>query len=166
MPNRSREIAVRYLYNGFSISRGNSSPMTKRHRPSSVNCRARGQTEYNLERNTSRSSSKASHSNNVCWIVSFSPLAVGRRHLYRGTARRGRGKVRSMNPCAWVRAARRRPGSCAPTTDVCRKRPDRRGGLLAAALDRGVHGQSFREEICCARSLSLITWILPLSYIL
>jgi len=26
MPNRSREIAVRYLYNGFSISRGNSSP--------------------------------------------------------------------------------------------------------------------------------------------
>ena len=25
MPNRSLEIAVRYLYNGFSISRGNSS---------------------------------------------------------------------------------------------------------------------------------------------
>ena len=72
MPNRSREIAVRYLYNGFSISRGNSSPMTKRHRPSSVNCRAEGQTEYNLARNASRSSSKASHSNNVCWIVSDS----------------------------------------------------------------------------------------------
>ena len=48
------------------------SPMTSRQRYSSFNCRARGQTEYNLERNTSRSSSKASHSNNVCWIVSDS----------------------------------------------------------------------------------------------
>ena len=46
--------------------------MTSRQRYSSFNCRARGQTEYNLERNTSRSSSKASHSNNVCWIVSDS----------------------------------------------------------------------------------------------
>ena len=72
MPNRSLEIAIRYLYNGFSISRGNSSPMTKRHRPSSVNRRAGGQTEYNLARNACRSSSKASHSNNVCWIVSDS----------------------------------------------------------------------------------------------
>ena len=33
--------------------------MTSRQRYSSFNCRARGQTEYNLERNTSRSSSKA-----------------------------------------------------------------------------------------------------------
>ena len=46
--------------------------MTSRQRYSSFSCRARGQTEYNLERNTSRSSSKASHSNNVCWIVSDS----------------------------------------------------------------------------------------------
>ena len=46
--------------------------MTSRQRYSSFNCRARGQTEYNLERNTLRSSSKASHSNNVCWIVSDS----------------------------------------------------------------------------------------------
>ena len=46
--------------------------MTQRHRPSSDNCRAGGQTEYNLARNASRSSSKASHSNNVCWIVSDS----------------------------------------------------------------------------------------------
>ena len=46
--------------------------MTSRQRYSSFNCRARGQTEYSLERNTLRSSSKASHSNNVCWIVSDS----------------------------------------------------------------------------------------------
>ena len=69
---RSFEIAIKYRYNVFSISRGNLSPMTSRQRYSSFNCRARGQTEYNLERNTSRSSSKAVHSNNVCWIVSDS----------------------------------------------------------------------------------------------
>ena len=46
--------------------------MTNRQRYSSSNCRAMGQTEYNLERNTSRSSSKAVHSNSVCWIVSDS----------------------------------------------------------------------------------------------
>jgi hypothetical protein len=46
--------------------------MTSRQRYSSFNCSARGQTEYNLERNISRSSSKAVHSNNVCWIVSDS----------------------------------------------------------------------------------------------
>ena len=32
----------------------------------------RGQTEYNLAKNAARSSSKALHSNNVCWIVSDS----------------------------------------------------------------------------------------------
>ena len=37
MPNRSFEIAVRYLYNGFSISRGSLSPMTSRQRYSSIN---------------------------------------------------------------------------------------------------------------------------------
>ena len=83
MPNRSLEIAIRYLYNGFSISRGNSSPMTKRHRPSSVNRRAGGQTEYNLARNACRSSSKASHSNNVCWIVSDSRDSSSGHHAVR-----------------------------------------------------------------------------------
>ena len=32
--------------------------------------------------------------------------------------------------------------------------------------NRSVYRHSFREEICCSRSLSLITWILSLSYIL
>ena len=69
-------ITIRLQYKEFLISRGNLSPMTKRQRysSSSVNCRARGQVEYNIGRNTSRSFSEALHSNNVCWIVSSAGL--------------------------------------------------------------------------------------------
>ena len=78
----SSKITVQRIFNlrvpGFlrlrrSVRRrGSLSPMTSRQRYSSVNCRARGQTEYNLAKNAARSSSKALHSNNVCWIVSDS----------------------------------------------------------------------------------------------
>ena len=110
--------------------------MTQRHRPSSDNCRAGGQTEYNLARNASRSSSKASHSNNVCWIVSDS------RDSQQGHCAFGTGAHRAAMLAAPNLRIAGGAGTLGHGRDILEGRPvDRRtaSGLLLVATPGGAN---------------------------